>query len=118
MSVCIFVLLLGIPSLRIWKRVPQSAARLAGKLLAFLSQTTLLTYLLSDIFDSIFYPQFNTVHADADYPARFRLFLHVQPKSYLCSLLCAIPVMLLYHLMQKLICSLPALRRVKKEKQE
>lgn len=114
LSVCIFLLLFDIPAPRAGKLLPEKAVNVFTKLLSFLSQTTLLTYLFSYIFDLKFYNPFNVKYEYPNFPLRFRHFFEIQPKSYFCSLLCAIPVLLLYNLAEKLIRRLAAKRETSK----
>ena len=70
----------------------------AAKVLSVLSETTLLTYLLSVIFDSRYYGTFNMKYQYPDFMLRFRHFHEIVPKVYIFSLISAFAVLIFYKL--------------------
>ena len=88
--------------------------RMSGGAVGFLAQTSLLTYLFSFIFDRMFYPEFTEKYPYPEFLLRFRHFFEIQPKVYACSLLCALPVLLIYSLIAWGIRRLSARRQAKR----
>lgn len=69
---------------------------IAAKLLSLLSETTLLTYMLSVIFDSKLYGEFNYKYPYPDFMLRYRHICEIVPKVYIYSLISAFAVLIVY----------------------
>ena len=68
------------------------------RILAFISETTLLTYLLSYIFDLKYYGEFDMKYEYPHFMLRFRHMHEIVPKIYFLSLLSSIGVLIFYKL--------------------
>jgi len=75
----------------------------AAKLLSVISETTLLTYLLSVIFDTRLYGVFNNKYPYPDFMLRFRHIYEIVPKVYIYSLISAFAVLIVYKLGERTI---------------
>ena len=73
------------------------------KILSIVAQTSLLTYLMSRIFDLKYYEKFNNTYQYPDFPLRFRHIYEIVPKVYFMSLLCSLGILAVYTLIEKLI---------------
>ena len=73
------------------------------KVLSIIAQTSLLTYLMSRIFDLEYYDAFNNKYAFPDFLLRFRHIYEIVPKVYFLSLLCSLLILAVYTVITKII---------------
>ena len=77
--------------------------RFLVKILSIIAQTSLLTYLISILFDSRYYGEFNNKYPYPDFLLRFRHMYEIVPKVYFMSLLWSLVILDVYTIISLII---------------
>ncbi len=78
-------------------------SKILVKVLSIISQTSLLTYLMSRIFDMKYYDPFNYKYEFPDFLLRFRHIYEIVPKVYFLSLMWSLVILAVYSGIAKII---------------